>query len=92
MYSYYLVYNARFPLLWAYTGQSELGSWKWVEETILTNQDKSFSLTALWYYPKTSLKIVNPLVKLSCEVIVTQKRLPFNGAYLPSCPIWSNPY
>ena len=26
VYSYYLAYNARFPLLWAYTGQSELGS------------------------------------------------------------------
>ena len=67
-------------------------SQEWVEETILTNQDKSFSLTALWHYPKTNLKIVNPLIKFSCEVLVTQKRLPFNGASLPSCPIWSNPY
>ena len=92
VYSYYLAYNAKFPLLWAYTGQSELGSWKWVEEKILANQDKPFYLTALWYYPKTNLKIVNPLIKCSCEVVkIIQKCLPFNGAYLPSCPIWSNP-
>ena len=92
VYSYYLAYNARFPLLWAYTGQSEFGSWKWVDENILANQDKSLSLTALWYYPKTNLKIGNPLIKFSCEVVkIIQKRLPFNGAYLPSCPIWSTP-
>ena len=86
VYSYYLAYNARFPMLWAYTGQSEFGSWKWVDENILANQDKSLSLTALWYYPKTNLKIGNPLITFSCEVVkIIQKRLPFNGAYLPSC-------
>uniref|UniRef100_A0A8C5APU3 Uncharacterized protein n=1 Tax=Gadus morhua TaxID=8049 RepID=A0A8C5APU3_GADMO len=57
--SYYLAYNAGFPF------------WKWVEETILANQDKSFSLTALWYYPITNLKIVNPLIKFSCEKTFT---------------------
>jgi hypothetical protein len=24
-------------MLWAYTGQSEFGSWKWVDENILAN-------------------------------------------------------
>ena len=55
------------------------------------NQGKSFSLTTSWFYPKTNLKIVNPL-KFSCEVVkIKQKRLPFNRAYIPSCPILSNP-
>ena len=47
VYSYYLAYNVRFPLSWAYTCKSDVGSWKWIEEKIMSEYDKSISLPTL---------------------------------------------
>ena len=47
VYSYYLAYNVRFPMSWAYRYKSDVGSWKWIEEKIMSEYDKSISLPTL---------------------------------------------
>lgn len=91
VYSYYLAYNTRSPLSWAYTCKSEAGSWKWVEEKILSEYSKTVSLPALWYHPKIDVKMDNTLIQFSCEIVKSlQKCLAFDGPSLPSCPRWNN--
>ena len=89
---YYLSYNARFPLAWGYGGGTEICSWKWTEEQILSEYSKNISLESLWFHPKISKEINNPIFQFSCEVARSlQKLLVFQGISLPSCPVWLNP-
>ena len=46
IYQYYLLYNAWYPLTWAYKSDALIGSWQWLEETILSC-NKDISLASL---------------------------------------------
>lgn len=91
---YYLAYNARFPLSWAYKDKNQyaVGSWEWLEERAISEYNKSISIMSLWYHPKYNSKLDHLLIEFSCEIVkAIHKRLSINGMSLPSCPIWNNP-
>lgn len=90
IYQYYMAFNSRYPLQWAYSTERKTGSWDWLEEKIISNYNKELTLTRLWYNP-TKFRMNNPIIKFSCEIVTAlQKRLSFNGYSLPSCPLWRN--
>ncbi len=93
VYVYYLSYNGVYPLSWAYKKRlADGGTWRWLEQKIISENCKDFSLTSLWYHPKNDKRIKNPIILFSCKIARTlHKQLQINGLSLPSCPIWQNP-
>ena len=94
VYLYYLAYNVRFPLSWAYKNKNQYieGSWEWLEERTISECNKSISISSLWYHPKYNDKIDNSLIDFSCEIVkAVHKQMLIDGSSLPSCPIWNNP-
>ena len=90
IYQYYLSFNAKYPLSWAYRTDPPIGSWQWLEQAIMSNTDRS--LTSMWYHPKPPHLLNNPIIQFSCFCVKQlQKRLGIQGLSLPSCPIWDNP-
>ncbi len=90
IHQYYVAYNSRYPLHWAYNKVREVGGWDWLEEQILKEYNTDLSLPVLWYNPKAIPKMKNPLLQFSCEIKLLQKHLSFSGTSLPLCPLWSN--
>lgn len=91
IYQYYIAYNSRYPLQWAYNRDRQIGSWEWLEEQLVSKHNKELTLSNLWYNP-SKIRLKNPLLKFSCEIVtILHKRLSFNGYSLPSCPLWHNP-
>lgn len=89
MYTCYLAFNGKYPMLWAYQEQYEVGSWIWLEQKIVDESKKGISLPSLWYCTKQNTHIKNPIISFSCEKI--QKKCGINGLELQSCPLWENP-
>ncbi len=91
IYQYYIAFNSRYPLQWAYNAERQIGSWEWLEEQIISKHNKELTLTNFWYNP-SKIRLKNPVSKFSCEIVtILQKHLSFNGYSLPSCPLWYNP-
>lgn len=91
VYWYYLSFNGRYPLSWAYTELSEKGSWKWPEQNLIAESSKYISLAPLWYHPKCKKNINNPLILHSRKIAKElHNRLNISGLSLPSNPIWKN--
>ena len=93
IYDYYLAFNIKYPMLWAYHEQCEVGSWLWLEQNIVNECKKDcISLSSLWYCTKLKTNIKNPIVNFSCEITkITHKKCAINGLMFPSCPLWENP-
>ena len=89
IFQYYLAYNARYPLTWAYLEDPIVSSWNWLEKNILA--DKNISIASLWYSPKLPRSIDNAIVRFSCWIAKQlHTRLKLEGISLPSYPIWNN--
>ena len=93
IYLYYLAFNIRYPMLWAYHEHLEVGSWLWLEQNIVKESTKDcISLSSLWYGTKLKTNIKNPIISFSCDMTkIIHKRCNINGIMLPSCPLWKNP-
>ncbi len=89
---YYLSYNARFPLSWGYNNISTRGTWDWLERELIMENNRSISLSSLWYCPKSPPKLENPIIKFTCDIVKKiHSNLGISGISLPSCPLWDNP-
>uniref|UniRef100_A0A667ZNP8 Reverse transcriptase domain-containing protein n=1 Tax=Myripristis murdjan TaxID=586833 RepID=A0A667ZNP8_9TELE len=92
IYTYYLAFNGKYPLLWAYYEHHEAGSWIWLENKMIDESPKQTSLSALWYCTKLNTNLKNPIINFSCDIVkVIHKKCAINGLQLPSCPLWRNP-
>ena len=93
IYQYYLSFNAKYPLSWAYKSDFPIGSsdWQWLEQSIMP-VNENISLSSMWYCPKPPLILINIIIQFSCFVVKQlHRRLSIEGLSLPSCPIWGNP-
>ena len=54
--------------------------------------NRSISLSSLWYCPKFPSKLENPIIKFTCDIVKKiHSNLGTSGISLPSCPLWNNP-
>uniref|UniRef100_A0A668APH5 Reverse transcriptase zinc-binding domain-containing protein n=1 Tax=Myripristis murdjan TaxID=586833 RepID=A0A668APH5_9TELE len=92
IYDYYLAFNGKYPMSWAYHEHCVVGSWLWLEKNIIYDCKKDISLSSLWYAPKTKTNVKNAIIDFSCEITkIIHKKCAINGLTLPSCPLWQNP-
>lgn len=68
-----------------------VGSWAWLEEQLISKYNKELTFTHLWYNPSKKIRLKNPVLKFSREIVIVLQRLSFNGDSLPSCPLWQTP-
>lgn len=92
VYTYYLAYNGVYSISWPYKkDEVGVGSWRWLEQKIISESCKNISLASFWYQSESDKHIKNAIILFSCQIVkAIHKQLKFNGLSLPSCPIWKN--
>uniref|UniRef100_A0A665UXX1 Reverse transcriptase domain-containing protein n=1 Tax=Echeneis naucrates TaxID=173247 RepID=A0A665UXX1_ECHNA len=59
--------------------QYAIGTWEWMEESVISEYNKTNSIKSLWYHPKYDIKINNVLIEFSWEIVkAIYKRLFIN--------------
>ena len=91
IFQYYLSFNAKYPLSWAYNNDFPIGSWQWLEQSVMP-ENGNITLASMWYCPKPPPLLNNIIIQFSCSIVKQlHRRLGIEGLSLPSCPIWGNP-
>lgn len=72
VYCYYLLFNAKYPLVWADKANPAEGRWEWLERRMISN-------TRII----TPAELPNRIIKISCSIAkMLHRRLGINGLIL----------